>query len=209
MRKFTLLLILILSLGLYFFLTRKNLHLIPGNGKLPVIYRSAQPSPADLKKLVAEKGIDTVLILRLRRKNEKWAGKEIKAAKDLGLDLHFCGFPEDSLPNKARMLEILNVLDNAKKNDSTLLIHCRAGADRTGFVAAIAQMYLYGFGFDKAMKSLSWRYGHIPKPNSPIERVLQEYELYSTQMDFRSWVEEYYEAQKIIPKQEQENDKAR
>lgn len=190
MRK--LLFIILICFSVYFLIDKRNIHLIENDGKEPIIYRSAQLSGKDLQELKEREKIDLILNLRRKRQDEGWLNKEIEACKKLDLDLRFAGYPEDSLPDKKKLLYILDTLDYAKNQHKTLLIHCRAGADRTGFVSAIAQMYLYGFDYKRAIRSLSFKYGHWPKINYPMERVLKDYQPYQKSLDFRSWVEKYY-----------------
>jgi protein tyrosine/serine phosphatase len=53
------------------------------------------------------------------------------------------------------MQKLINIVKNAKK---PILIHCKAGADRTGLVSAL---YLYSIGDKNASKMLSFKYGHL------------------------------------------------
>jgi len=44
-----------------------------------------------------------------------------------------------------------------------MLIHCKAGADRTGFACTLYRMIKLNEPVEKARESLSWEYGHIGK----------------------------------------------
>jgi len=55
--------------------------------------------------------------------------------------------------------ELIEVMRKAPK---PLLIHCRAGADRTGLAAALYVAAISKGGEDAAEEQLSLRYGHLP-----------------------------------------------
>ena len=72
------------------------------------------------------------------------------------------------------MQKLINIVKNAKK---PILIHCKAGADRTGLVSAL---YLYSIGDKNALKMLSLKYGHFPYLFSPTSAMDESFKLYSS-----------------------------
>jgi protein tyrosine/serine phosphatase len=55
--------------------------------------------------------------------------------------------------------KILTILRDAPK---PILVHCRSGADRTGFVAALYRYAIAGESAEASARELSLRYGHFP-----------------------------------------------
>lgn len=122
-------------------------------------YRAAQPEGAQLERYINGHGIKSVINLRGENANAPWYQEEVATSKRLGVKhIDFRMKAARELTNEQAM-ELIEVMRNAPK---PLLVHCRAGADRTGlasaiYVAAIAK----GSEWD-ADYQLSLRYGHIP-----------------------------------------------
>jgi protein tyrosine/serine phosphatase len=55
--------------------------------------------------------------------------------------------------------EVLGIVRDAPK---PLLVHCKAGADRTGLVSALYRFAGEGVSADQADRELSLVYGHFP-----------------------------------------------
>jgi protein tyrosine/serine phosphatase len=183
----------------YLILNRKNIHLIESRGKSPMIFRSAQLKNKDFRKLIEDKNIKVVLNLRGVR-NDSWYYSELATTEEMNIEYYSYGFSDDNLPSKKLFLDILDLFDYVRDNDLPLLIHCKAGADRAGMMSAIIQMYLYGFEYKDAVKSLSWRYGHIPNTKSPLEKLLKEYSKVEDKLGFREWITEFYKHRDFVDK---------
>lgn len=199
-RRFLIILFLIITIVAFFLSSRENIHAIKkqNNIKAPIVYRSAQLTPAKFKRLVKEKKIDVVLNLR-GESQSKWYVNEAKAAKELNIEYYTYGFSAYRPPDRERFLKILDVLDHVKESKKTLLIHCKAGADRTGLMSAIVQNYIYGIPIEQAKNdSLSFYYGHWAKQHGVLELVLDRYKPYEDQMTFRNWIETEYDRQAIL-----------
>lgn len=133
-----------------------NFHeVIPGQ-----LYRSAQPSGADLSDYKTRYGIRTVLNLRGPNKNA-WYREEVDTAAREGL-VHI-DFPMSAshalTTEKSRQL--IAILRDAPK---PILIHCKSGADRTGLASVIYSSLIAGKDEKTAERQLSIAYGHISIP---------------------------------------------
>jgi len=121
------------------------------------VYRSGQLTEKQLMEYTKEYGIRSVLNLRGRNEQSDWWKQEIAASSRLGLKHYDIGLSSDKEPAEKEVQELVAVLQEAPK---PLLIHCLAGADRSGLVSA---MYLYRFErypYEKARRQLSLIYGH-------------------------------------------------
>ncbi|TCS05395.1 dual specificity protein phosphatase family protein [Rhizobium sp. BK418] len=133
-----------------------NFHeVLPGE-----LYRSAQPSPADIDKYAARYGIKTILNLR-GEDSADWYLKETEAAKKAGITHIDYGLSASKEVTHEQALELLALLRNAQK---PILIHCQAGADRTGLVSLLYLQQIAGLDEETAERQLSVRYGHIGIP---------------------------------------------
>lgn len=139
----------------------RNVHeVVPG-----ALYRSAQLSPAALEDLVARRGLRAVLNLRGARPGQAWYDAELAAAARAGvahLDFELSAVQEVA-PDRARALVAL--MAAAPK---PLLIHCQAGADRTGLASALYLAAVEGVSAEQAGAELSTWYGHLPWLWSPV-----------------------------------------
>lgn len=120
------------------------------------LWRSYQPSPADLKKW-KERGVRTIVNLRGDAPSGFYFLEE-EACRKLGLDfVSFRVFSRDA-PSK----EILHDARKLFKNITyPAMMHCKSGADRAGLMATLYLFFHEGAPLDEAMKQLSFRYGHV------------------------------------------------
>ena len=119
------------------------------------IYRSGQPTPRNIRKY--KKKYNIKIILTLRRPSETgYFLLEDEEAKKNGIQLIDIPIRAKVLPSKDTIKLILNLFDSLAH---PILIHCKSGADRTGFVAALYLFYKYN-DIDKAKSQLSLKFFH-------------------------------------------------
>lgn len=133
-----------------------NFHeVVPGT-----LYRSAQPSPAEIAAYSRKYGIRT--IINLRGENDgNWYKDEVAAARRAGIehvDFKMSASKQLTLEQSYRLIALLR---DAPK---PILIHCQAGADRTGLASVIYLQQIAGADEETAERQLSIRYGHIGIP---------------------------------------------
>ena len=114
----------------------------------PGIYRSAQPSRADLNDLKSF-GIKTILNLN---NDDKSMAKEFKTAKKLGINLiehPMSGFWN---PNEQQVDSSLELLQDP--NNYPILVHCKHGEDRTGLIIGLHRVYADGWTPEAAYQEM-------------------------------------------------------
>lgn len=125
------------------------------------VYRAAQMKPEQLGRWQAQHGIASVLNLRGENTGKDWYDAEIAAADQLGIQhIDF----RMSASRKLTRDEITNLVQIMRDAPKPMLIHCQAGADRTGLASAIYVGWIKGLGESAAEWQLSLRYGHIGIP---------------------------------------------
>jgi len=107
------------------------------------IYRSAQPSPAFLEWLVRSPKIRTLVNLRGRT-----AGFESRFATDHSLRLYSFDLSASRPPSQAEVDRFLSILDDP--TNYPLLVHCRNGVDRTGYMLALYRTQRQGWTAERA-----------------------------------------------------------
>lgn len=124
-------------------------------------FRSAQPSPDDLERYVADHGIRTVINLRGANPSEAWYRDEVAVARRLGVrHVDFRMSARRGISNEEAW-QLIEIMRQAPK---PVLIHCESGADRTGLASALYVAGIQGLGEAAAERQLSLQYGHVTAP---------------------------------------------
>jgi protein tyrosine/serine phosphatase len=122
---------------------------------------------------------------------------EKEACERLQLDLHKVAIRARQAPRKQDLLDLIDLLSSLSY---PALIHCKSGADRTGFVAAVYLIAVEGRSLDEAKQQLSLRFGHLRYSRAGVLR--QAIEAYgrdrgADSMDFRTWVDCLYDPDEV------------
>lgn len=147
------------------------------------LYRSAQLDATTLELLVDVFGIRTVVNLRGENPDEAWYENEREVLEAQGVELVDVRMSATVLPARE---ELLKLYDGFLTAEEPILIHCQAGADRTGAAAAIWRMVVLGEPRDAAARELCVCYGHFEAFTPAMDELVRIF-----QPD-RSWVEEEY-----------------
>ncbi|OOG68464.1 protein tyrosine phosphatase [Sinorhizobium sp. A49] len=124
------------------------------------VYRSAQPSSRSIAAYSKAYGIRTILNLR-GESDARWYRDEAAAAQRNGIRLINFPMSSSSAISLKQTEALMAILRDAPK---PLLIHCKAGADRTGLVSTIYLQQIAGVDEETAEWQLSPIYGHVALP---------------------------------------------
>jgi hypothetical protein len=170
-----------------------NVHVVvPGQ-----VYRSAQLSPHELKKLVQKYHLRTVVNLRGCCPGIDWYEAESRATHALDVSQEDICFSAGHLPSISEMRRLTEVLDESER---PLVLHCKRGADRTGLAAAVFLLSQTETSLATAQRQLGLRYGHfaLGRP-AYLDEFLDLYTTWLREQGcehsstvFRHWVEEAY-----------------
>jgi len=139
---------------------RLNLHKVNDN-----LYRSSQPTPWQLKKIVKEKGIKTVINLRGAQPHSPVYMLEKKTCDEIGVKMIDVEIYSRALPDKERLEKLAKAFEEA---EYPVLMHCKAGADRTGLAATFYLYYKEGVPLEEIDQLKFIPYGHIKSSNAGI-----------------------------------------
>ena len=126
------------------------------------IYRSAQPSPLFLRWLVWRHDIKTLVNLR-----GGTPGYESAFAARNRMRVYSFKMRSSKPPTEAEVQRFLAILDDPE--NYPILIHCRAGVDRTGYMVGLYRVREQGWDPQSAVHEMN-RYGQF----SQIEAVPQQ-----------------------------------
>jgi protein tyrosine/serine phosphatase len=124
-----------------------------------VIYRSGQLSGSQFQTRITENGIRTVINFRGNNTGQHWYDDEIKASGLAGAQ--HIDFPLSS-GKELTDDQLIKLTALLRESPRPLLIHCEAGADRSGLAPALYKLVVAKRAPKEAWAQLSFRYGHFP-----------------------------------------------
>jgi protein tyrosine/serine phosphatase len=155
-----------------------------------VLYRSNHPTPGNLRRFVREKGIKTVINLRGVAGNGSDALSR-EAARVLGLDFIDLAVRSAAAPPRETVLELMRLYRTMRRPG---LVHCKSGADRAGFAAAVF-LLMEGASVAQARAQMRLRFGHMRHSRAGIlSAFIGAWERYGGRKSFARWVAEDYDA---------------
>ena len=132
----------------------KNFHVVePGK-----FYRSAQLTGEEFEDVVRRYGIKTVINLRGSKPGQWWYDDEASALAKLGVRLESVGFFTEHVPSAVQLTKYTELLREVPR---PILVHCRAGSDRTGEATAMYIMDYMNGSREQALTALTFQYLHV------------------------------------------------
>ncbi|MGD0585921.1 MAG: dual specificity protein phosphatase family protein [Oryzomonas sp.] len=122
-------------------------------------YRSAQMDRDKLMYCLRNYHIRSILNLRGKDLLENWYIDELKISEECNVIHYDVSLSAYAEPTKEETQILMNIIKAAPR---PILIHCQAGADRTGLVAAMWKVIVDKESKGEASKQLSILYGHLP-----------------------------------------------
>jgi protein tyrosine/serine phosphatase len=161
----------------------------------PDVWRSAQPSPAQIGYF-ARRGIKTIVNLR-----------GVRNCGSYRLEAEACGRHDIKLVNfilRSRMVPTAEVIRDARQLfhdlEYPILLHCKSGADRAGLMSAFFLFMKEGKPMEEAVKQLSLKFGHFRQSETGVLDYLFERYMadnVAEPMSFFEWLETRYDPDEI------------
>jgi len=164
-----------------------NVHVIePGRA-----YRCAQLTGPKFRKVIQENRIAVVLNLRGENPKADWYQAEVQACRDAGVELVNIALSASKRPSRENLLRLYRLFRDEKR---PILIHCRAGADRTGLASALWRMIVLNEPAERAVGQLSMKYGHFGFAHPHLSGLVREFKAEET------WITSQYDPRRDIEK---------
>ena len=159
-----------------------------------VLYRANHPTPGRLARARRRVGLKSVINLRGATRSGSDALSREQAGR-LGMVFIDMALSSGRAPARETMVALADALRAAPK---PALVHCKSGADRAGFAAAVF-LLLEGAPVAVALGQLRLRYGHLRGSRAGVlDAVLLRFETEGEgRMDFLDWVRTRYDAEAI------------
>ncbi|WP_227815628.1 tyrosine-protein phosphatase [Nitrogeniibacter aestuarii] len=163
------------------------------------MYRSSQPSPAQIRRYHRKLGIRTILNLRGESEFGSYA-LEKATCRELGIAFHDAKLFSRGAPSRERIHMLKQFFETI---EYPALMHCKSGADRAGIAAALYRILHLGHPVAEATRELHWKYGHSRTAKTGVlDFFLASYVAFNarTPIDFMTWVDTVYD-EKALKKQ--------
>jgi hypothetical protein len=162
------------------------------------IYRSGQMPATALTEALHAHRIKTVLNLRGSNTADAWYRDEVAATNAAGATQVDIAMSSCLWMSRAQLQALIRVFDRAAY---PMLIHCAWGSERTGLVAAFAELLRPGSRLEDARAQFSIRYLFVRVNDGRVmaehldqyERWLRERGMMHEPANFRRWVEEGFQ----------------
>lgn len=152
------------------------------------VYRSAQLDGPGFTEQIEKHGLRTIVRLRGGAPGDPGYDAEAGAAAAAKVALVQIPMSARRYPSREQLLAIWDTFERA---EYPMLIHCRAGADRTSLASALYVLQSTG-DLAAARAQIGLIYGHTGWGTNRLDRVFDMYERWHGRMDFRTWVETLY-----------------
>ncbi|MBZ0136468.1 MAG: tyrosine-protein phosphatase [Planctomycetes bacterium] len=182
-------LLIIAAFMLYRF-TTDNLHAVSDD-----VFRSRELSAPELKRVINENGIKTVIrLVGTDDANRDSYEEEAAVISQTQASLIVAELASSRLPYRSEIQRVFEALDNS---EPPILVHCKHGSDRTGLVSTIWLHDYMGKPLSEARKQLAFfPYGHVEWGEaSAMGRFLDMYTAFSASnpgVSIKDWVKLHY-----------------
>ena len=169
----------------------RNEHEVEGG-----VWRSSQPDPGMVRRL-AGRGFKAILNLRGATEYGSYL-LEREACRAAGIELVDFKLTSRALPSREEILALDAIFAGLPR---PFLMHCKSGADRAGFAAALYLLLRRGASAEEAQAQLHWRYLHVRGAATGVMHfMLERYAAESAvePMGFREWVATRYDPEALM-----------
>ncbi|MBO68897.1 MAG: hypothetical protein CL398_11375 [Acidiferrobacteraceae bacterium] len=167
--------IIAVALLLYLFDRYVKWHLYPkrwGIVEKSSIFRSGQLTPRQIRRQVTAHDIDVIISLMTPLPGDLSYEAEVGLTKE-GLERYVYPLFGDGTGDIDKYAAAIEKIHDSVRSSKKVLVHCAAGAQRTGGVIAMYRILVQGKSIKFAMSEME-RYGWRPKKNPALVPYINE-----------------------------------
>ncbi len=141
----------------------------------------------DLDSVLKRDHIGTVICLRSGSNADDWYRQELGDCRRANALHEDVPISARSLPPPSALVRLIDIFDHARY---PILLHCQAGADRTGLASTIYAHLYEGLPLDTAEAAqLTWRYGHFAVDKTrAMDTFFDLYRQDANGLSLRDWI---------------------
>lgn len=139
-----------------------------------IIYRSGQLSSSLVKRVLAEHDIEVIVDLTGIEPGNKDQEAERRAAEELGIEVKRYPLKGDGTGDINHYIDAISAVVDAKQQGRPVLVHCAAGAQRTGGTIAFYRLLVEGKSPSFVVKEMA-RYDWSPRKDTILLDYLDEH----------------------------------
>jgi protein tyrosine/serine phosphatase len=166
----TLVLLMLSAAGVFLYVEEQgNFHAIT-HGEA---YRSGQLDRDELEYYISTYNIRSIINLRGEHPDELWYIEEKEVSAQHNAKHYDVSLSSTREPYEENIRQLIDIFKNAPR---PVLIHCQAGADRSGLASAMWKVIIDKEPKSEAQKQLSIFFGHFPiGKTSAMDRFFQSW----------------------------------
>ena len=147
-------------------------------------YRSAQLDLDEFEYYLKKHNIRSIVNLRGGNPTKPWYREEIRFCDENNIAHYDISLSSDKGPSQGDVRRLMEIFSTAPR---PVLIHCLAGADRSGLVAAMWKVVVDKEPRVTAAKQLSLFFGHLPfGKTAAMDRFFHKWNPELYQRDYRT-----------------------
>ncbi len=169
----------------------RNFHALGGG-----MYRSSQPSPAQIRHDQRRYGLRSIINLRGPNDHGSYLF-EAECCRELGITLHDLRVNSRKPPSREFFHQLCELFERI---EYPALLHCKSGADRASLAATLYRVLHLGHPVDEAIAELGWTYGHFRhSATGVIDFIFARYlaDHARQPVAFMTWIDNAYDADAI------------
>jgi protein tyrosine/serine phosphatase len=136
------------------------------------VYRSGQISANLVRGVLEKHGIRAVVDLTFDNPDDANHQAELAAIAELGIERRLCPLNSDGTGDVRVYAEAVAAIVAAERAGKPVLVHCAAGAQRTGGVIAVYRLLVQGRSVESAIAEME-SHGYNPEISPKLVRYLQ------------------------------------
>jgi len=138
------------------------------------IYRSGQLHRSLVHRVLRDNDIDVIVNMNRRRPDKPDHAAEIDAADVLGIEKHWFTMNGDGTGDPENYALAVHQLHLSVRDNKRVLVHCTAGAQRTGATIALYRLLYLDWSAEQAVAEMA-SYGFDPKGDFALLRFVDQH----------------------------------
>jgi len=138
-----------------------------------LVYRSGQLDSKMIEPTLRENSIELIINLQGENDEDFDQMREQRAAREMGIEFERYGMGGNGVGSVKRYVAAIASIARAEREQRPVLVHCAAGAKRTGGVIACYRMLVHGWSRDRTREEMQ-RYGYDPEDDVRLTEFLAD-----------------------------------